>query len=120
MMIKSLLIPLALVFATSAADAQITVRVGIAPPAAYIATTQPEYFEGRPVYWYNNNWYYRDHGRWSYYRSEPGYLRDRRSHWREHERFEHERGEHDRGERERGERGREVRHEGPARYRYRR
>jgi hypothetical protein len=115
MMIKSLLIPLALVFATSAADAQITVRVGIAPPAAYIATTQPEYFEGRPVYWYNNNWYYRDHGRWSYYRSEPGYLRDRRAHWREHDRIEHER-----VERGRVEHGREVRHEGPVRYRYRR
>lgn len=110
-MIKSLLIPLAFVFASSAADAQITIRVGVAPPSAYIATTQPEYFNGRPVYWYNNNWYYRDHGRWSYYRSEPEYLRDRRSHWRDHERVEH---------REHVEREREVRHEGPARYRYRR
>ena len=61
------------------ANAQIEVQVY--PPAAYIATAQPEYFEGRPAYFYNNYWYYRDHGRWSYYRSEPGYLRDRRAHW---------------------------------------
>jgi len=109
------IIPLTLAFATTKADAQITVSVGIAPPQAYIATTQPEYFEGRPVYWYNNNWYYRDHGRWSYYRSEPGYLRERRGHWGErgHGRVvEHH-------ERER-ERGREAPRHEPERYRYRR
>ncbi|HEX7700540.1 MAG TPA: hypothetical protein VF403_07465 [Kofleriaceae bacterium] len=124
-MFKSVLaaiIPLTLAFATTKADAQIRVSVGIAPPQAYIATTQPEYFEGRPVYWYNDNWYYRDHGRWSYYRSEPGYLRERRGHWGERgrgrERVEHDRDrerehDHDRGHRE------APRHE-PERYRYRR
>lgn len=68
------------------ARAQIVIRVG--PPAAYIATSQPEYFEGRPVYWYNNSWYFRDHGRWSYYRREPVYLRDRRAHVAENHRVQ--------------------------------
>jgi hypothetical protein len=74
--------------APQTADAQIRVDVGVPaigvgvyPSAAYIATATPEYYEGRPVYYYGNQWYYRDHGRWSYYRSEPGYLRDRRAHW---------------------------------------
>jgi hypothetical protein len=115
------MIPLAVALAPMQADAQISVSVGVAPPSAYIATTQPEYFEGRPVYWYNNNWYYRDHGRWSYYRSEPGYLRERRGHWGNRPHYQ----EHDRGrEHERvieHDRGRERDHrEGPARYRYRR
>jgi hypothetical protein len=38
------------------------------PPAAYIATTPPEYFEGRPVYWWHEHWYYRDGPRWNFYR----------------------------------------------------
>jgi hypothetical protein len=60
------------------------------PPDAYIATTQPEYYEGRPVYFYNGNWYYRDErGAWSYYRNEPAYLRDRRAHWNEGNRRYH-------------------------------
>jgi hypothetical protein len=74
--------------APRAAEAQVVVGVDvrapevvIEPPAAYIATAAPEYFEGRPVYYYNNYWYYRDRGRWSFYRSEPIYLRERRAHW---------------------------------------
>ena len=88
----SLLVPLAISLAGARdAGAQVGVSVEVtppeadvvvAPPAAYIATTEPEYFEGRPVYFYNNYWYYRDgYGRWSYYRSEPAYLRGRREHW---------------------------------------
>jgi hypothetical protein len=73
-------IPAAIAFG-SAGEARAQIVVTVAPPAAYIASAQPEYFEGRPVYWYNNSWYYRDHGRWSYYRSEPGYLHERRAHW---------------------------------------
>jgi hypothetical protein len=65
----------------SSTEARAQIVVTFAPPAAYIATSQPEYFGGRPVYWYNNNWYFRDHGRWSYYRQEPAYLRARRGHW---------------------------------------
>jgi hypothetical protein len=114
------IIPLTLAFATTKADAQISFSVGVAPPQAYIATTQPEYFEGRPVYWYNNNWYYRDHGRWSYYRSEPGYLRERRGHWGERGRGRvEERGREHERDREH-ERGRESERREPERYRYRR
>jgi hypothetical protein len=59
------------------------------PPDAYVATTQPEYFEGRPVYFYNGNWYYRDTHGWNYYRTEPAYLHDRRAHWNDHDRRYH-------------------------------
>ena len=55
--------------------------VVVEPSDEYIATVAPVYYEGRPVYYYNNYWYYRDHGRWRYYRTEPGYLRDHRAHW---------------------------------------
>lgn len=61
------------------------------PPPAFVATFQPEYFEGRPVYWYHNNWYYRGEHGWSYYRSEPRYLHDRRAHWVEHPHYHYHR-----------------------------
>jgi hypothetical protein len=49
------------------------------PPPAYIATSQPVFYEGHASYWYNGHWVYRDGGgRWGYYRSEPGYLAGRR------------------------------------------
>ena len=90
--IKALLFAVPLAFASmTASDAQAQVAVGVGvgvgvdivePPAAYIATVQPEYFEGRPVYYYNNYWYYRDgYGRWGYYRYEPAFLRERRGYW---------------------------------------
>jgi hypothetical protein len=67
----------------------------VAPPAppspAYIATVQPEYFEGRPVYLYNNNWYYRDEHGWNYYRTEPAFLRDRRGSWGNRPRYHYHR-----------------------------
>ena len=60
------------------ASAQITVTIGV--PPAIVATTPPVYYEGRPAYWYNNRWYYRDaHRRWDYYRNEPPYLRTHRT-----------------------------------------
>jgi hypothetical protein len=35
-------------------------------------------YEGRPVYLYNERWYYRDGGRWTYYRTPPpGLVRQR-------------------------------------------
>jgi hypothetical protein len=75
-----LVIPVAVVLGVpTAARAQIVIT--FAPPAAYIATSRPVYFAGRPVYSYNNAWYYRDHNRWHYYRHEPAYLCDRRAHW---------------------------------------
>jgi hypothetical protein len=61
------------------------------PSAAYIATVQPEYFEGRPVYLYNNNWYYRDEHGWNYYRTEPAYLHDRRASWGSRPRYRYHR-----------------------------
>lgn len=48
------------------------------PPDAYIATTEPFYFEGRPTYWYGGHWYYRDGGRWAHYDREPAGLYQRR------------------------------------------
>lgn len=44
------------------------------PPADYIATMQPVYFEGHASYWYNNRWYYRDGGHWGHYDREPAGL----------------------------------------------
>jgi hypothetical protein len=75
-----LVIPVAVVLGVPG-EARAQIVITFAPPAAYIATSQPEYFSGRPVYWYNNAWYYRDHNRWHYYRREPVYLRERRAHW---------------------------------------
>lgn len=48
------------------------------PPAAYVSTAEPVYYEGRPVYWYHDRWYYRDGGGWRHYRSEPVVLRQHR------------------------------------------
>jgi|HubBroStandDraft_2_1064218.scaffolds.fasta_scaffold179359_2 hypothetical protein len=41
------------------------------PPADYIATVEPVYFEGHAAYWYGNRWYYRDGARWGHYDREP-------------------------------------------------
>ena len=93
-MLKAVLVlavPAALSVATPRAALAQAVVV-IEPPADYIATVDPEYYENRPVYFYNEHWYYRDHGRWSYYHDEPGYLRDRRGPW--HERYERYQREH--------------------------
>jgi hypothetical protein len=48
------------------------------PPADYIATVEPVYFEGHAAYWYNNRWYYRDGARWGHYDHEPAGLAARR------------------------------------------
>jgi hypothetical protein len=48
------------------------------PSDAYIATTEPVYFEGRPTYWYGGRWNYRDGGRWNHYDREPVALGQRR------------------------------------------
>ncbi|HTR49507.1 MAG TPA: hypothetical protein VMJ10_02305 [Kofleriaceae bacterium] len=124
-----------------APDADVVVE----PPAAYIATAAPEYYDGRPVYYYNDYWYYRiGPGRWGYYRTEPAYLRGRRERWGpgwnggygragwEHRNYVHggggyQRGGYGRGGSERGGYSRggyshsaPVRAGGPARYHYRR
>jgi hypothetical protein len=61
------------------------------PPDAYVATVQPEYYEGHPVYWYNGNWFFRGPEGWHYYHREPAYLHDRRGHWNEHARYHYHR-----------------------------
>ena len=48
------------------------------PSDAYIATTEPVYFDGRATYWYGGNWYYREGNRWSHYDREPPALQERR------------------------------------------
>ena len=51
---------------------------GYYPPDAYVATTEPVYYEGRPLYWYGGRWYYREGGRWAHYTREPPALYQRR------------------------------------------
>ncbi|HSQ66770.1 MAG TPA: hypothetical protein VLM85_26305 [Polyangiaceae bacterium] len=51
------------------------------PSAAYVATTSPYYYEGRPTYWYNNRWNYMENGRWNHYRAEPAELGRYRAGW---------------------------------------
>jgi hypothetical protein len=48
------------------------------PPAEYVATADPVYYNGYAHYYYGNHWYYRDHyGRWAYYHGgEPAYFHD--------------------------------------------
>ncbi len=54
-------------------------------PVAYVETTGVPYgvnieaypyvhYQGRPVYLYDNRWWYRDGSRWNYYRQEPAPL----------------------------------------------
>ncbi len=50
------------------------------PPAAYIATATPVYYQGYPSYYYGNRWYYRYNNGWRSWHDEPAYLRDYRVH----------------------------------------
>ena len=63
---------------TTPAQAQVEVR--IFPPAWFIATAPPVYYEGHAAYWYGNRWYYRDGGSWRSYNNEPDHLREYRGH----------------------------------------
>jgi len=49
------------------------------PPDAYIATTEPVYFEGHASYWYGGRWYYREARSWRHYDREPTALYQHRS-----------------------------------------
>jgi len=69
---------LGLAVTTPACYGDVEAGPGYYPSDAYIATGQPVYYEGHASYWYNGHWAYRDGGRWNYYRSEPGYLAQRR------------------------------------------
>jgi len=46
---------------------------------ATITTYPSTVYEGRTVYYYGDRWYYRDGGRWAYYRHEPAPLYRRRA-----------------------------------------
>jgi hypothetical protein len=78
-MLKGVLCVGAIFLCLLAAPAQAQIVV-IAPPAAFLATATPVYFEGRAAYWYGGLWYYRDGGNWGYYHDEPAHLRDYRAH----------------------------------------
>jgi len=71
---KTLVITL-MVAGSLPAAAQVEVQIGI-PPPAFIATSEPVYFEGRPNYWYNGRWYYREGRAWRWRHEEPAYLRE--------------------------------------------
>jgi hypothetical protein len=49
-----------------------------APPVAHVRAAPSVIYEGHPVYWYQNRWYYQNGGRWGYYQNEPIGLRSRR------------------------------------------
>jgi hypothetical protein len=49
-----------------------------APPVEHVRVAPSVVYEGHPVYWYRNRWYYQNGGRWGYYREEPIGLRGRR------------------------------------------
>jgi hypothetical protein len=52
------------------------------PPAEYVATAEPVYYEGHAAYWYGGHWFWRDeHGGWGHYDREPPFLADRRAHF---------------------------------------
>jgi len=68
----------AIVACLAATPAVAQVRIQISPPSWYIATTRPVYYEGRPSYYYGNQWHYRQGRTWHTYREEPRYLRDHR------------------------------------------
>ena len=80
----SAIVPLAAMTAvgthTTSAEAQVVVY----PSDAYVASYRPVYYNGYAHYYYNNAWYYRDHGYWHGYAAEPGYLHGYRGEWGHH------------------------------------
>ena len=48
------------------------------PPVEHIRRAPVVVYEGHPVYWHGNRWYYQNGGRWTYYQNEPVELRGRR------------------------------------------
>ena len=63
--------------ASAPASAGVVIR--IFPPAAFIATTRPVYYENHATYRYGTRWHYRDGRGWHTYRTEPRYLRHYRN-----------------------------------------
>jgi len=65
--------------AATGCSAEVMAEPADYPPPGFVATTNPVYYDGRPAYYYNSRWYFRNGGGWGYYRSEPGYLYNRRT-----------------------------------------
>jgi hypothetical protein len=63
-----------------AAPARAGVTISIFPPAAYVATSRPVYYQGHASYWYQGHWHYRNGRTWRTYNTEPRYLHDYRGH----------------------------------------
>jgi hypothetical protein len=78
--LKAVLCAGAIFSALVSVPAQAQFEIVISPPAWFIATAAPVYFEGHAAYWYGNRWYYRDGAAWRYYDREPDHLRDYRGH----------------------------------------
>jgi hypothetical protein len=83
----ALVTTLAIFAATGAGACTATVRtepvptsayVEVGPPVEHIRVAPSIVYEGHPVYWYSNHWYYRNGGRWTYYDREPEFLRPHR------------------------------------------
>ena len=73
-------------------EAQAQIHISLSPPSpVFVATTSPEYYEGRPVYYHRDHWYYRDQRGWNYYRSEPRDLHERRERWEHRDRYRYHR-----------------------------
>ena len=51
------------------------------PPAAYVASYRPVYYNGMPHYWYGGHWFYRQGGAWRWYEHEPAGLVRARVGW---------------------------------------
>jgi hypothetical protein len=68
-----------LVVLPASAQMTVDVQIGPPPPPEYIATTPPAYYQGRPCYFYDGYWHFRDQrGTWRYFREEPRFLAERR------------------------------------------
>jgi hypothetical protein len=80
----SALLPLAAGVAISTAAPSAEAQVVYYPPASYVASYRPVYYNGYAHYWYGNRWWYRDHGVWRGYVTEPAYLYGRRGEWATH------------------------------------
>jgi hypothetical protein len=85
-------LPLCAVAKIAAAQEQMVEPPPPAPPPTYVATVAPVYYNGVPMYWYLNHWYWlAPGGAWSYYRVEPRFLHDERMRGRPFRHFEEHR-----------------------------
>jgi hypothetical protein len=53
-----------------------TIEIG--PPVEHIRAAPEIIYEGHPVYWFHDRWYFRSGGLWNYYAVEPPALRPHR------------------------------------------